>query len=367
MATTINFGTEIEVATVNQMIIRSGYSGTIIIWVQPGFTLHNRRRIYYHPYQHNIDREYHVDAVHNALIIGCGDIGKRIARQLLSSGMSVGAMTRSVENRDRLAKMGLDAFTGDLDDPETIDPAAAADAIVFYLAPPPGGGFHDTRMRNFCAALKTGARPAKVVYMSTSGVYGDCPGIAVTEETPLNPQTARARRRLDAETTLAGYGAETQVPIVILRVTGIYGPNRLPITHLMNGVPLLNENEAPTTNRIHADDLATVCIAAAARGENGEIFNVSDGEHGTMTAYFTAIADLLGIPRPRQVSREEAAIVMPPLLYSYFSESRRMDNRKMLTRLGVSLRYPTLADGLKSCIPEGWKPPETNKIQGEDE
>lgn len=293
------------------------------------------------------------------LIIGCGDMGKRVARLLLAQGVPVAAMTRSEEKRDTLCTMGVDAFTGDLDDPETIDPAAASDALVFYLAPPPGGGFNDTRMRNFCNAVKGESRPAKVVYMSTSGVYGDCPGIAVTEETPVNPQTARARRRLDAETTLAGWGKELQVPVVILRVTGIYGPNRLPITHLMNGVPLLKEDEAPITNRIHADDLAAVCMAAAEKGIDGEIFNVSDGEHGTMTAYFTAIADLLGLPRPRQVSREEAAMVMPPLLYSYFNESRQMDNSKMLNRLGISLRYPTLAEGLKSCIPEGWKPPES--------
>lgn len=293
------------------------------------------------------------------LIIGCGDIGKRAARQLLSQGASVAAMARSEEKRDNLRSMGIDAFTGDLDDPETINPAAAADALVFYLAPPPGGGFSDTRMRNFCKAVKRGSRPAKVVYMSTSGVYGDCPDITVTEETAVNPQTARAKRRLDAETVLSEWGRDLQVPIVILRVTGIYGPNRLPITHLVNGVPLLNENEAPITNRIHAEDLATVCIAAAEKGNDGEIFNVSDGEHGTMTAYFNAIADLLGLPRPRQVSREEAGMVMPPLLYSYFSESRQMDNSLMLNRLGISLRYPTLSEGLKSCIPERWKPPKS--------
>lgn len=292
-----------------------------------------------------------------SLIIGCGDIGKRIASRLRSNGVEVAAITRSEEKRATLAGMGVDAHIGNLDDPETIDTKIAAGALVFYLAPPPGGGITDNRMRNFCASTRSDSRPAKVVYISTSGVYGDCPGMAVTEETPVNPQTARAKRRLDAETVLAGWGKNMEVPVVILRVTGIYGPNRLPITHLMNGVPLLNEDEAPITNRIHADDLAAICMAAAEKGIDGEIFNVSDGEHTTMTEYFSAIADMLGIPRPRQVSREEAAMVMPPLLYSYFSESRRMDNSRMLNRLGVSLRYPTLAEGLRSCMPEGWTPP----------
>lgn len=299
-----------------------------------------------------------------AFILGCGDIGKRIAGNLLSTGTTVTAMTRSEDKVDILCGMGMAAVTGNLDDPDSTDLSAAAGSLLFYLVPPPGGGIADTRMRNFCTAFEKEATPAKVVYLSTSGVYGDCPGIAVTEETPVNPQTARAKRRLDAETTLVRWGKERGVPVVILRVTGIYGPNRLPVSHLLNGVPLLKEDEAPITNRIHADDLAAVCVAAAIRGEDGEIFNVSDGNHGTMTAYFNAIADLLELPRPRQVSREEAAVAMPPLLYSYFSESRQMDNAKMLTRLGITLRHPTLADGLKTCIPEDWSPVTAVTTQG---
>jgi nucleoside-diphosphate-sugar epimerase len=151
---------------------------------------------------------------------------------------------------------------------------------------------------------------------------------------------------------LIGWGKERGVAVVILRVTGIYGPGRLPLQHLAGGVPLLNETEAPVTNRIHADDLAQVCVAAACRGKDGDIFNVSDGEHSTITTYFNAAADLLGIPRPPQVNRTEAAQVMPPLLFSYFSESRRVDNRRMLEVLGVKLRYPTLADGLPTCLPD---------------
>jgi nucleoside-diphosphate-sugar epimerase len=209
-------------------------------------------------------------------------------------------------------------------------------------------------MRNFCAALAPDRPPKKIVYLSTSGVYGDCGDLTVTEKTPVNPQTTRANRRLDAETTITGWGRDHGVPVVILRVTGIYGPGRLPLQHLMSGTPLLSENEAPITNRIHADDLVRVCVAAADRGEDGDIVNVSDGDHGTMTQYFNAIADLLGIVRPRQVSREEAEATMPPLLYSYFSESRRIDNSLMKNKLGVKLLYPTLADGLPSCKPEQW-------------
>jgi nucleoside-diphosphate-sugar epimerase len=113
---------------------------------------------------------------------------------------------------------------------------------------------------------------------------------------------------------------------------------------------VLSEAESPPTNRIHADDLATVCLAAAAKGVDGEVFNVSDGQPGTMTQYFNAAADLLGLPRPPQVSMAEAQRVMTPLMLSYLTETRRMDNRRMLERLGVTLCYPDLESGLKNVI-----------------
>jgi nucleoside-diphosphate-sugar epimerase len=138
--------------------------------------------------------------------------------------------------------------------------------------------------------------------------------------------------------------------VVLLRVTGIYGPGRLPLARLQQGHPVLNEAESPPTNRIHADDLAAVCLAAADRASDGEIFNVSDGQPGTMTQYFNAAADLLGLPRPPQVSMVEARQVMTPMMLSYLTETRRMDNRKMLAKLGVTLCYPDLASGLKNVI-----------------
>lgn len=281
------------------------------------------------------------------MIIGCGDIGRRVAQLVQEEKGLVTALIRSDTRRDALREMGIRTVPGNLDEPLSLANLPTKGAVVFYFAPPPGGGFTDPRVRAFCAAIPPGAEPAKVVYMSTSGVYGDCGDTVVTEETPLNPQTARAKRRWDAETAFLEWGKERGVPVVILRVTGIYGPGRFPVTQLASGQPVLREEEAPLTNRIHADDLARICLAAAAKGEAGEIFNVSDGHPGTMTEYFNAVADALGYPRPRQVTMEEAREVMSPLMLSYVSESRRMDNSKMLTRLGIKLLYPTLADGMR--------------------
>lgn len=282
------------------------------------------------------------------LIIGCGYIGKRAARLAMERNASVTALARSVKSIDELEKLGIRTISGDLDDPSSLGALPTKGALVFYFAPPPGGGLTDPRLRSFCASVAPGNEPCKVVYMSTSGVYGDCGGNTVTEETPPNPQTTRAKRRLDAETFLLSWGAERKVPVVILRVTGIYGPGRLPIPHIESGNPVLCEREAPLTNRIHADDLARVCMAAADKGEAGDIFNVSDGENGTMTHYFNAVADAFGLMRPSQVSLKEAREVMNPLILSYFSESRRIDNGKMREKLGIKLLYPTLEEGLEA-------------------
>ncbi|MDT8442074.1 MAG: SDR family oxidoreductase [Desulfuromonadales bacterium] len=285
-----------------------------------------------------------------SLVVGCGDIGARVARLLLAHGTAVAGLARSAASADRLRRFGIEPVAGDLDDAASLADLPTAGKLIFYLAPPPGGGPLDSRMRRFCAALDGLSAPARIVYMSTSGVYGDCGGARVTEETPVKPQTSRAQRRVDAETVLTAWGEAHAVDVVILRVTGIYGPGRLPLARLQQGHPVLREDEAPPTNRIHADDLARVCVAAAEKSPAGAIYNVSDGQPGTMTGYFNAIADLLGLPRPPEVDMAEARRTMNPMMLSYLSESRRMDNRKMIEQLGIVLQFADLESGLKDVI-----------------
>ena len=284
----------------------------------------------------------------DVLIIGCGDIGVRVARLIRTRGGSVTAVSRSYSNEARLEELGLNVVPGNLDDQSALGKLATLGKLVFYLAPPPGGGPFDSRMRNFCQAIDKDRAPTKVVYVSTSGVYGDCGEEWVTEETSVNPQTSRAQRRVDAEQRLQKWGKENGVPVVILRVTGIYGPGRLPLARIQQGHPILREEESPPTNRIHADDLAEVCIKAAEKADDGDIFNVSDGHPGTMTQYFNAVSDLLDLPRLPQVDMAEAKQVMNPMMLTYLTETRRMDNRKMVEQLGVVLMYPDLESGLKN-------------------
>ncbi|MBW2477588.1 MAG: SDR family oxidoreductase [Deltaproteobacteria bacterium] len=283
-------------------------------------------------------------------IVGCGDIGVRVSLLLQKQTCHVKAMARSGESAERLGAYRIEPILADLDDRDSLKKLNLTDQLVFYLAPPPGGGTVDSRMRNFCQAIGSGQVPIKLLYISTSGVYGDCAGSWVTEDTPVHPQTSRAHRRLDAETTLCEWGQTYGVSTPILRVTGIYGPGRLPIARLQQRHPVLKEDESPLTNRIHAEDLAAICLDAARHGQHAEVYNVSDGRPGSMTEYFNTIADLLGIPRPPQISMADAKTQMTPMMLSYLCESRRMANNKMLSDLRVTLQYPDLVAGLKQAI-----------------
>ncbi len=284
-------------------------------------------------------------------IAGCGYIGQRVARLSREAGYGATCLVRSADHGRELEAEGFTSVVCPLDDPEGIPGLDVAGSVLLYCVPPPGGGIIDSRARNFVEALKTGPAPAKVVYLSATSVYGEADGGVVSEASPTVPSSAMGKRRLDAEAVFREYGATHGAGVVILRVSGIYGPGRLPLMQINQGQPLLREEESGPSNRIHADDLANICLSAAEKGEDGDVFNVSDGHPRSMTAYFNAVADALGLPRQPQVTMEEARRVMSPLMISYVSESRVVDNSLMLKKLGVTLHYPALAEGLAASIP----------------
>ncbi len=283
------------------------------------------------------------------LIIGCGDIGQRVAQLEKEAGHSVAALARSQESAQRLRAIGIEPVSGDLDIPSSLASLPVKDAQIYYFVPPPEQGVTDPRLENFIKILERGNLPARVVLISTTGVYGDCQGEWVTEERAPNPQADRAKRRLAAETALRRWSEACGVPIIILRVPGIYGPGRLPEKRLRAGEPVLRVEESPFSNRIHADDLARVCLAAMRRGRAGAIYHASDGHPTTMTDFFCRVADQLGITRPPMVSMEEARKRLGAGMLSYLAESKRIDNRRMREELGVELKYPDLATGLAAC------------------
>jgi len=284
----------------------------------------------------------------NLLIAGCGDVGSKVAKIAVQQGMAVTAFARS---GDRAAALqGITLLTGSLDDQDHPPLLPTKGVEVIYLIPPPGGGIRDSRVSTFLQNIKEGDEPSKIVYLSTTSVYGDCGDRLIDETWPVNPANHTARRRCDAEEQFRAWCAVRHIPLIILRVSGIYGPGRLPLQRIQNREPLLDATISGYTNRIHSEDLAEICLKALERGDDGDIFNVSDNEISKMNDYFNLITDMLGVERLPQVGLDEARRVMSPLMFGYMTESRRIDSSRMFSKLGVKLKYPTLLEGLKASL-----------------
>lgn len=290
-----------------------------------------------------------------ALIAGCGDVGRRVASRLRAMGREVTAIVRDRQKLAALDASGVRGLLQDLDDPQDVGDRP----LVFWFAPPPGEGERDARLRGWLAAQR--GRIARLVYISTSAVYGDCGGRWIDEDEPLAPRSARGRRRADVEAVLRDWDGEA----VILRVPGIYGPGRLPIERLRLGLPVVRAEESPYTNRIHADDLADAALHAAAYGAAGRAYHVADGAPTTMTDYFLRCARLLGLPEPPQLALAEARRLLTPAMWSFMEESKRLRTTRLREELHFVPRYPDLATGLPACLPASGSPINAREPQQE--
>jgi len=284
------------------------------------------------------------------LIVGCGYVGTRLARRLAADG-DVRAVVRNAAKAGELRALGLDVLPLDLDTvPAGLKALRVAGAAIFYLAPPPETAPSDTRLARFLAALGD-SRPALLLYMSTTGVYGDTGGAAVSEQSPLVPTSERALRRVSAEGIAVDWCTARRVRCVILRVPGIYGPDRLPLERLRRGEPVLRPEDAGPGNRIHVDDLVGACVAALDSGASGA-FNVTDGDHSTTSEFVATTAELAGLPPPRFVTRAEAQAQISPGLLAFLGEARRVDNTRMREVLRVRLAYPDMRSGVAASLAE---------------
>lgn len=283
------------------------------------------------------------------ILAGCGYTGSRAGRIWKEAGHRVWCLVRSAASAARAEQAGVIPVRGDLDSPDPFPPLPARNAVICYFVPPPHQD-QDTRLRKFLRGVENHGLPRTVLYISTSGVYGDRNGQWVTESTPPHPETERARRRVAAERTLQAWAAGRGVQTVILRVPAIYGPDRLPVQKIRDKVPVLRREDAPYSNRIHVDDLAQICVTAALAGDRNEIVNVSDGDPRRVTDYYFTVADLLGLDRPPTISMEEALRTMNPMRLSFLRESRRLDNRQLLESLDISLRYPSMESGVTASL-----------------
>ena len=274
--------------------------------------------------------------------------------------MQVLALTSSPARMAGLRALGARPLLGNLDDAQSLRRLAGLATRVLHLAPPPGEAergaawWLDPRTVALARALRLRTLPTSLAYASTSGVYGDCQGALVAETRAVAPATPRAQRRVNAERAVRHLG-RAGVRASVLRIPGIYAPDReggTPEARLRRGTPVLTPEDDVFTNHIHADDLARVCLAALWKGRPQRAYNVSDSTHLKMGDYFDLAADLYGLPRPPRLPRDTAQRQLPLMLLSFMSESRRLDNQRMLRELGVRLRYPSVAEGLRGPAPQ---------------
>lgn len=286
------------------------------------------------------------------LIFGCGHLGSLLATNRSIDNREVFGVVRTAASIGRLREQGIGAMQLDLDRPGPVE-LTLENSTLFYFIPPPKSGELDTRVRRVISEFASHGHPRRIVYLSTTGVYGDCKGEWVSERHPVNPVAPRAKRRWDAECSFREWRSATGGELVILRVAGIYGPGKLPLERLRQGLPLVRAEESPWTNRVHISDLVQVCAAAMDRGVDGEIYNVSDGSPGTMIDYFTRIAALADLPPPSAISLSQAQEQLSAGMLSYMRESRRLDSSKIRDELGIELEYPSMDKGLPACFSQG--------------
>ena len=280
------------------------------------------------------------------VIAGCGYTGTRIAEKLRSDQKRLIALTATTQ----IQIQGVESLQIDFDSSKRTVDSAGDMACVIYLVPPPTDGIRDTRIRNFFDRILHEI-PKRLVLISTTGVYGDCQGAWIDEDTPVNPQTDRARRRLDAEQFATDWAKQNDVSLAILRVGAIYGPNRVPRDRIRRGITLPPASESGFLNRIHVDDLTAICIAAAHSDSDG-IFNVSDGHPMKMVEYMNLVAEIWSLPKIKVSSDSADLESNSHAMRQYLSESRRIDNNRVLREFSVELRYPTAKQGLEASFSE---------------
>jgi len=280
-----------------------------------------------------------------ALFVGCGDVGMRLLPILVKTH-KVYVLTTQESKKSLLRSMGAVPIIGNLDQRQTLKKIAHLAPYVIHLAPPNQEGSKDLRTRNLLHTLSQGGKTQRLIYVSTSGVYGDCKGDYVSETRTLAPTSPRGQRRMDAEQQLRAWAIHHQVQVSILRVPGIYAGNRLPIERLKTGTPALKHDEDVFTNHIHADDLARVILYAFYRGLPQRVLNASDSSWLKMGEYFDLVAKNFGLPSPKRLTFEELRTQVSSQMLSFMKESRRLQNDR-LKELGFQFLYPTVEDFLK--------------------
>ena len=276
------------------------------------------------------------------LVVGTGYVGRRFLDQHSTSAV-LGLSRSPLETSRPVRTYNLDVG-GKL-------PLLLPDRYtVLYTVPPSSRSEADVRLAGLLGELTPA--PQRFVYISTTGVYGNRDGESVDEDSPVSAESGRARKRVVAEELLRSWGAQSGCDVVILRVPGIYGPDRLGIERIRDGLPVVTEKDTGPGNRIHVDDLVICCEAAVAADAPAGIYNVGDGDHRSSTWFTKEVARQCGLEPPPTIPMAAAEREFSPMRLSFLRESRRVDTQKMRDVLGVTLRYPNPEEGIRASIAE---------------
>jgi nucleoside-diphosphate-sugar epimerase len=252
---------------------------------------------------------------------------------------------RAASLRARFApRLKVFAFDGAVPTPEVQSAIGDADLALVSIPQSKDG---DPVLAAFGDVLAQAKRLRSIVYLSTVGVYGDHAGAWVDETTPPRPDSERSRERLAAEQAWQRFGTHHGVAVAILRLAGIYGPERNALFQIARGDARRVVKAGQVFNRIHVDDISQA-IDAAFRQHVSGIVNVADDEPTPPGEPLAFAARLLGRDPPREVGFEEAARSMSPLALSFWQDCRRVKNDKLKRQLGVNLLYPTYREGLRA-------------------
>jgi nucleoside-diphosphate-sugar epimerase len=228
--------------------------------------------------------------------------------------------------------------------------AALQEADALLVSTPPADGF-DPVLSALADEVLRAPRLVAVVLLSTLGVYGDHKGAWVSETMPPQSLSQRGRERLDQERAWEGIGLRRRLPVAILRLAGIYGPERNALVAVEQGAARRIDKLGQVFNRIHVADIAQAIDAAFARRARG-VFNVADDEPCPPGDPIAFAAELLQAAAPPLVPFSEAAKTMTPMALSFYRDNRRAENARMKRELGVVLRYPTYREGLRALLAE---------------
>lgn len=278
------------------------------------------------------------------LIIGFGNIGTRVAKLLLPTYRVYALIRKGRDGKEAedARQLGVLPVFGDLDNRLSLARLASLAPTIFHFAPPPATGKIDSRTKNLIAAL-SGKDIKKLIYISTTGVYGDCGGAWIDETRALDPQSSRAIRRVDAELRVRAWAKANGVNASILRAPGIYSATALPVARLQAGTPAICDAEDSYSNHIHADDLARAAVAAMLRAKPQRAYNICDDSTLKMGEYFDMVAKALNLPKPPRLPRAQVQAQVSPMLWSFMQESRRINNQRMREELKFGLKWSDVA------------------------